>query len=179
MGISQAMGPDSLRGGVCTSTTRPASPFEGQMIYETDTDKILVYNGSAWTYTSTPQTLEPGAWTTWTPTITASSGSFTTTTVNVARYTTVNKIVIGVIDVTVTTIGTASGTMGVSLPVTAKTSGFTDGMAIGSWRENTNSGETGVFIWNNTTTMRLCRYDNGAYLNGGDRYGGTFMYEAN
>jgi hypothetical protein len=33
---------------VCTSTTRPASPFEGQAIYETDTDKVLVYNGSAW-----------------------------------------------------------------------------------------------------------------------------------
>jgi len=34
--------------GVCTSSTRPASPYEGQMIYETDTDKVLVYNGSAW-----------------------------------------------------------------------------------------------------------------------------------
>lgn len=33
---------------ICTSSTRPASPFEGQTIYETDTDKFLVYNGSAW-----------------------------------------------------------------------------------------------------------------------------------
>jgi len=33
---------------ICTSTTRPASPFEGQQIYETDTDKLLIYNGSAW-----------------------------------------------------------------------------------------------------------------------------------
>jgi len=37
-----------LRPGVCTSTTRPANPFEGQVIYETDTDKTLVYNGSSW-----------------------------------------------------------------------------------------------------------------------------------
>ena len=37
-----------LRPGVCTSSNRPASPFEGQMIYETDTDKVLVYNGTAW-----------------------------------------------------------------------------------------------------------------------------------
>lgn len=36
------------RPGVCTSTTRPTTPFEGQMIYETDTDKLLIYNGSAW-----------------------------------------------------------------------------------------------------------------------------------
>lgn len=33
---------------VCTSTTRPATPFEGQQIYETDTDRLLTYNGSAW-----------------------------------------------------------------------------------------------------------------------------------
>jgi len=33
---------------VCTSTTRPASPFEGQVIYETDTDLLFAYNGSAW-----------------------------------------------------------------------------------------------------------------------------------
>ena len=49
MGISQQIGASSLsRPGVCTSTTRPATPYEGQMIYETDTDKVLVYNGSAW-----------------------------------------------------------------------------------------------------------------------------------
>lgn len=34
--------------GVCTSTTRPASPFEGQVIYETDTNRVLVYDASAW-----------------------------------------------------------------------------------------------------------------------------------
>jgi hypothetical protein len=33
---------------VCTSSTRPTSPSEGMMIYETDTDKHLVYDGSAW-----------------------------------------------------------------------------------------------------------------------------------
>lgn len=38
----------NARPGVCTSTTRPTAPFEGQLIYETDTDKVLVWNGSAW-----------------------------------------------------------------------------------------------------------------------------------
>ena len=33
---------------ICTSSTRPASPFEGQQIYETDTDLEYVYNGSSW-----------------------------------------------------------------------------------------------------------------------------------
>ena len=33
---------------VCTSTTRPSTPFEGQRIYETDTNRELLYDGSAW-----------------------------------------------------------------------------------------------------------------------------------
>ena len=37
-----------LRPGVCTSTTRPQAPFEGQMIYETDTDLTFIWGGSAW-----------------------------------------------------------------------------------------------------------------------------------
>jgi hypothetical protein len=34
--------------GVCTSSTRPVSPYEGQVIYETDTDRTLIWNGSSW-----------------------------------------------------------------------------------------------------------------------------------
>jgi hypothetical protein len=33
---------------ICTSTTRPSSPFEGQHIYETDTDADYKYDGSDW-----------------------------------------------------------------------------------------------------------------------------------
>lgn len=35
--------------GVCTSTSHPSSPTEGQKIYETDTDKNLVYDGASFT----------------------------------------------------------------------------------------------------------------------------------
>jgi len=52
MGIDAAYGIGSLKQGVCTSSTRPASPFEGQMIYETDTDMVAVWNGTAWRYIS-------------------------------------------------------------------------------------------------------------------------------
>lgn len=48
MGISQGIGIGSIKPGVCTSTTRPASPFVGQTIYETDTNRMLVWNGSSW-----------------------------------------------------------------------------------------------------------------------------------
>jgi len=33
---------------IVTSSTRPTSPFDGMQIYETDTKKTLVYNGSSW-----------------------------------------------------------------------------------------------------------------------------------
>lgn len=49
MGLSSQLAPSAIaRPGVCTSTTRPASPYEGQVIYETDTDLLRVYNGTAW-----------------------------------------------------------------------------------------------------------------------------------
>ena len=48
MGIDNVYGLGSLRPGVCTSTSRPASPFDGQVIYETDTNRVLVWDNSAW-----------------------------------------------------------------------------------------------------------------------------------
>lgn len=43
-----------LRSGVCTSTTRPSAPYEGQVIYETDTDRVLVWNGTRWSQFGKP-----------------------------------------------------------------------------------------------------------------------------
>ena len=37
-----------VKWGVCTSATRPASPYHGQHIYETDTNLQYVWNGTAW-----------------------------------------------------------------------------------------------------------------------------------
>ena len=31
----------------CTSSTRPASPLAGDTLFETDTDSVIVYDGSA------------------------------------------------------------------------------------------------------------------------------------
>jgi hypothetical protein len=54
MGLDAAYGIGSLKPGVCTSSTRPASPFEGQVIFETDTDRLYVYNGTAWVIPNSP-----------------------------------------------------------------------------------------------------------------------------
>lgn len=54
MPLSSVVGAQSIiRPGVCTSSTRPASPYDGQVIYETDTDKSLVYNGTGWVFLAT------------------------------------------------------------------------------------------------------------------------------
>jgi hypothetical protein len=37
-----------LKPGVCTSSNRPANPFIGQTIFETDTSLMKVWLGSAW-----------------------------------------------------------------------------------------------------------------------------------
>lgn len=41
-----------VRPGVVTSTTRPSSPYEGMMIYETDTKQVMVWSGSSWIETA-------------------------------------------------------------------------------------------------------------------------------
>ena len=49
MPLSSVIGAQSmLKPGVCTSSTRPASPYTGQMIYESDTNKLRLWNGTAW-----------------------------------------------------------------------------------------------------------------------------------
>lgn len=35
---------------ICTAATRPGSPFKGQVIYETDTGKVLIYYGATTTW---------------------------------------------------------------------------------------------------------------------------------
>lgn len=49
-----------LRPGVCTSSTRPANPFTGQIVYETDTGYLRVWDGSAWDYLSQKQDTAEG-----------------------------------------------------------------------------------------------------------------------
>lgn len=49
-----------MKPGVCTSTNRPANPFDGMVIYETDTDRAMVWNNSAWVVLSTGRTNSGG-----------------------------------------------------------------------------------------------------------------------
>jgi hypothetical protein len=55
--IDAALGRLGNKSGVCTSSTRPTNPFEGQLIYETDTNRTLVYDNSAWLVVADNQVL--------------------------------------------------------------------------------------------------------------------------
>lgn len=49
MGIASFSGASSvIKPGVVTSSTRPSSPFVGQLIYDTTISQTLAWNGSAW-----------------------------------------------------------------------------------------------------------------------------------
>lgn len=49
MPLSTVLGAQSLvQPAVCTTATRPASPYTGQAIYDTTLSQVLVYNGTAW-----------------------------------------------------------------------------------------------------------------------------------
>jgi hypothetical protein len=64
MGITQQIGASSLikPGVIDNAAARPASPFEGQVIFQKDTDQLLVWNGTTWVIpnqtTTNPEGLE-------------------------------------------------------------------------------------------------------------------------
>jgi hypothetical protein len=93
----------------CTSATRPASPVEGQCIFETDTDRLLYYSGAAWVIITEPRQ-------TWTPTIT--QGSAVAGTVNRGWYRRSNGLFEARLKWTSTAAGTASNPITVTTPLT-------------------------------------------------------------
>lgn len=56
MGITNNIPPSRLiqPGVIDNAAARPASPFEGQCIFQKDTDQLLVWNGTAWVVPNSP-----------------------------------------------------------------------------------------------------------------------------
>lgn len=110
-----------LKPGVCTSSNRPANPFDGMMIYETDTDAVKVWNGSAWVGAVNTASLNGvGGGSAYTPTTTNWSlgdGAM------YARYVQANKLIFVRVDIVWGSTSTVTGTgMQISLPVTSQQS---------------------------------------------------------
>ena len=118
--VSTAVRPATVApGGILPSSTAPSSPYIGQA-YHNGTD-LLMWNGSSWdTYVKTP-----GAWTSYTPTWTASgSNPSLGNGVLVGRYSKVGRVVtvhINLIPGSTTTYG--SGNYSWALPFAAANTG--------------------------------------------------------
>lgn len=111
---------------ICTAATRPSDPYEGQPIFETDTDSLKLHDGSAWEHG-----LTIGAWTSYTPTLTATITPPTlgTAAVQTGRYMKVGRTILGRVFIRFGTAGVAAGSGNyiVSLPVAARSAaGSTD-----------------------------------------------------
>jgi hypothetical protein len=117
---------------ILTSGTRPADPYRGQMIFETDTNKYVARSiTDAWI-----DAIPLGAWTSYTgaaPTPTA--GTFTTVSGSGA-YARIGRSILYRYKVTITSVGSATGDLVFDLPAVAATGVVT----FGSGRENGISG---------------------------------------
>ena len=110
-------------------------------------------------------------WTTYTPTITSETGSFTTITTNTARSTRIGKFCAVHLDFTITTLGTAGGAIYATMPYSA--SGNT---GAGCGREINVSG----FMFYGALysgTLQLRKYDGTTPAVSGARLAAVYMYE--
>lgn len=160
MPLSSVVGASAVvKPGVCTSTTRPASPFDGQVIYETDTDRAVVWNGSAWTYLTGASFIE---WTTYTPTnINVTVGNGTQT----ARYAKIGKTVFVSYRLVWGSTTSFGGIPTIGLPSTTNSFVMTMAQLTDSGSSNyigsisADSGSTGVAPRSTTISGTTARHD--------------------
>jgi len=99
-----------------------------------------------------------GRWIAYTPTLTASGGTFTSATTTGA-YTMYGKTVHARVKIVVTTVGTATGGMIVTLPVNTSTQ-----QMMGYGRQDTGTGVMLSARWNNSSTFEVWKYDNASAI---------------
>ena len=127
---------------VCTSATRPSSPNEGMVVYETDTFVYSMYNGTAWV-----RLVTPGAWETYTPSWTSTGTAPALGNGTIAgRYCRTGRSVTVAVALGMggtTTYGT--GTYSISLPIQAANPAL-GGWAGSGYMRDTSAGANGHFL---------------------------------
>jgi hypothetical protein len=110
-------------------------------------------------------------WTTYTPTFTAETGTFTTVTTNAAKYTRIGKFCAVYLNFTITTVGTANGTIFATLPFNS--SGNT-GAGVG---RETNVAGFGFYGAIFDSSLQIRKFDNTSPITSGAALPGTYVYE--
>lgn len=125
---------------VRSSSELPVNPYPGQAVFREDFNQFHFRDNTSW------RTLQFGAWTSYTPTLSASTTNPTlgTGSIRNGSFTQLGKVVIVNANVVFGTSGTnaGSGTYRISLPITAKT--LTGGYHVGSAFGNDTSANNGV-----------------------------------
>jgi len=121
---------------------------------------------------SDANTLDDYKESTWTPTITAGTGTPTTVTVNSANYTKIGRVVVVNIDFSVVAIGTAAGSLTFTLPFSHSGSSI----PCGAFRENVSTGNMGQIYYGSGTTASCLLYNNATPWVNGYRIQGTYTY---
>ena len=128
MPLSSVLGASSvIKPGVCTSTTRPSVPYEGQLIYETDTDRIAAWNGSTWVYTHSSGLVLISS-----TTIGSAVSSVTVTGAFSATYDNYRIIISG---------GVGSATTGIDMQLGSTTTGYYKGSFLNTYTSATVSSD--------------------------------------
>jgi len=105
-----------------------------------------------------------GPWTVWTPTVIPGAGAFTTVSAT-GGFFAIGKIVQFSVTITITTVGTAAGTMTIALPVgTAKRNAAVFAQDFGA----TGNVGFGRIIATQTTISSILKYDNSTYIAAGN-----------
>jgi len=128
--------------------------------------------GLAWT------TISSGfpAWTSFTPTVTAGSGTITTYSV-AARYSLSGKVCVATYQIDLTNVGSASGTLIVTAPFAAKTISPTIAF-VGSATENNNTGKGGYAnLYQGTSNILSRDSDFVTWFSNSNRVALSIVYE--
>lgn len=133
MGLDAGYGIGSVKTGVCTSTTRPASPYDGQVIYETDTDRAMVWNNSAWVVLSTGRANSLGLDLIKTQTIGSAVSSVTVSDVFSSTYDNYHVMISG---------GTTSATMVTTLRLGSTATGYKHNLPFSAYGSTTITNDT-------------------------------------
>jgi hypothetical protein len=117
---------------------------------------------------------DQGAWTAYTPTLSATSGTYGSGATVSGRYVQLGRLVCMTATVNTPNIGSAAGGAVITLPV-AQRSGST---AIGQGRENAVNGKMLQVITDGANSVQILNYDNSSPIVAGAQYLVSFTYEA-
>jgi len=166
-----------------TNTMATAIDAKGDLIAGTGADafsRLAIGSNYAFLQADSAQSTglvwNNAAFVSYTPTLSAGGGgSFTSATVT-GKYQRIGKVCVVKIVVSITTAGTASGSISVSMPFTSANDGET--YAAGVFREMNVTGNSGIGrIVPNSTGCNITQYNDASFIADGRKIAGTLVYE--